>query len=302
MTSDTLLLPSGPGQIAFRLLADHLLVFCRLLGMLVLIPGLNTQALGWQLRATLLVTLAAIITPNVSTEVQAVFNSNQIQQASREEPTFDGSDVIEPEGLASGENRPQLQGHRSFSDWVFACITELCLGLILGIGANLVLQSFRMAGTLLEQQTGMSLGATEAQDLEASETGSGALFFGLGAVLFLIAGGHLLCVSTLLDTFHDFPVGYGSRTSELPIVVAGLIEQSLKLALQLAAPLIATQILVSFCLSYAGSTAPHFNGTGVAVPIRIVTASVVLSLTFSGLSERLLDVIPKVLETTRQTL
>lgn len=284
------------GPLALRVFGDHLLVFCRILGLLVLIPAINAAALGWQFRAILLVTLAAIITPNVSTGVQSILNPGTIQQVSREEPANLESDFAAGRNTSERDQATFATSNGTVASWIYKGLTELCLGLVLGAGANLVMQSFRMAGSLIEYQTGLSLGQTNSPEIEGGETGSGELLFGLGAVLFLIAGGHLLFISTLLGTFREFPVGFGSVSNELPELVASLVEQSLKVALQLAAPVLATQILASYCLAQAGNLAPQFNTTGISNPVRVVAAGIVLCFTLSGLSDRMLDLMPEFLE------
>jgi flagellar biosynthesis protein FliR len=302
MNFQSLVSPADLGLVALRYLVDPLLVFCRILGLLVLIPGINAASLGWHLRAILLITLAAIIAPNVSADVQDLLNPSVIQQASREEPAFEDAAPAESTSDELPATVKSPTRRRSVAGWIHAGLAELCLGLLLGVGANVVIQSFRMLGTLIEQQLGLSLAAGSQSELTDLESGSGELMFWLGSVLFLIAGGHLLFIGTLLDTFREFPVGYGSDHSELNMIAAGLVHQSLKLALQLAAPIIATQILVSCSLSYAGNLAPQFNTTGVSSPIRIVTACVVLSLTLTGLADRIFDAIPAILLTARQSL
>ncbi|MDB5388799.1 MAG: FliR [Planctomycetaceae bacterium] len=294
--------PAELAQFAMRMLAEHLLVFCRLLGLLVLIPGISTAALGWQLRAVLLITLAAIITPNVSRQVQAVLDPDTIQQASREEFAIPDLNPAESGELAGQSASKQTVQGNSISELAHAALAELCLGLMLGCGANLVLQSFRMAGSVIEQQTGLSLGQTGGPESEDGETGSGSLMFVFGGVLFLVAGGHLLCISTLLDTFQEFPVGYGSIASEPAVIIANLVHQSLKLALQLASPIIATQLLVSYTLAHAGNLAPQFNTNAIASPVRIVSACIVLSLTLTGMTERILDTIPVMLQIPQKNL
>jgi len=282
--------------VVLRSLADHGLVFCRLLGLLALIPGISNSALSWQLRGILLLTLAGVITPNVSHDAHSVLTGNAIAQISFEQPAVPGIATIDRDAERGqrDDSTPKFPD-RSWFAWIHLASAELCLGVLLGAGANLVLQGFRMAGALIEQQLGLSIASNNLSSGESEATGTGELFFWLGGALFLIAGGHLLFISTLLDTFRQFPVAYGEIDRHWGEVVVVLVHQSFKLALQLAAPIVATQILASTILSHAGAAAPQFNSLGVTVPLRFAAACLILVLTLSGLTDRLLESIPAML-------
>lgn len=274
------------GFTLIALMADHLLVGCRLVGLLVTLPGCNPSTVPWHLRALLVVVMAGMITPNVSLSARRVLNPVEQQFAMVEFQDTDASSVrnvaaVDLFGLAAG---------------------EVCLGLLLGIGANLILQGFRMAGQLVDQQTGLGLVSAAGIDGEEGGTIFGELLFWMGNLLLLLLGGHLLLVSTLLQTFRTFPPGCGSAPLELVPVAMQLIQQSLGLALQLSAPVIAAQVLVGLIVAHASSAAPQFQNVGTASIVKIVVALGVLTLALTGTTERLIELIPSTQQSVLETI
>ncbi len=258
------------------LLADYLLVGCRLLGLLVTLPACNPSSIPWHFRVLMVVVLAGMITPNVSLSARRVLNPAEQQFAMVQFENTDASSVR----------------HETVTGFLGLAAGEVCLGLLLGIGANLILQAFRMAGQLIDQQTGLGVAATSAVDGAGEGSAFGELLFWIGNLLLVVLGGHLLLVSTLLETFRAFPPGCGNAPVEILPVVLQLIQQSLSLALQLSAPVIAAQLLVGLIAAHATSVAPQFQNVGTGTILKVVVALSVLTLALTGTTERLMELIP----------
>ena len=308
------------GLSVMALLADHLLVGCRLIGLLVTVPACNPASVPWQLRVLLLVVMAGMITPNVSLSARNALDvgsrnrvadtaggdgrlhrNERARQTSHEQQVPAHSFNVD---VKTGSVRPgrELGSPAGILDFLGLAAGEICLGLLLGIGANLILQGFRMAGHLIDQQTGLGLVASAG--IDDGEDGSimGELLFWLGNLLLLLLGGHLLLVSTLLETFRTFPPGCGSTPLEIIPVAGQLIQQSLSLALQLSAPVIAAHILVGLIVAHASSVAPQFQSVGTDTVLKIVIALGVLTLALTGTTERLIELIPGTQQTILQAL
>lgn len=278
------------GLTLMALLADHLLVGCRLLGLLVTVPGCNPSTVPWQLRALLLVVMAGMITPNVSVTARKALQPDERQFVMTQ---FDTD---------AGSVRHEASATRNVGVFLGLAAGEMCLGFLLGIGVNLILQGFRMAGQLIDQQTGLGLVSSSGIDGEEGGSPLGELLFWMGNLLLLLLGGHLLLVSTLLETFRAFPPGCGSAPLEVMPIAMQMVQQSLSLALQLSAPVIAAQILVGLIVAHASSVAPQFQTVGTGSVLKIVVALGVLTLALTGTTERLIELIPGTQQTVLQAI
>ena len=171
------------------LLADHLLVGCRLLGLLITVPGCNPSVVPWQTRALLLVVLAGMITPNVSLSARGALRpaapppramhhtENSIRPVAHE-PQISIDEVAHEGHFTTAVRSPgSIDRSSSVVNFLALAAGEACLGFLLGIGANLIMQGFRMAGQLIDQQTG--LGMLSSAGIDSEEGGSilGELLF-----------------------------------------------------------------------------------------------------------------------------
>lgn len=287
--------------IALRSIADHGFVAIRLLGMLALTPGVNAPSLSLHLRGILIVTLALIVTPNVSIQTQAVLSRDAYAQVSFEQRAAVDANVeldefdSQLDQSSGGFRRIERNSEERFDTgyWIQQSIEELCLGLLLGAGASLVLQGFRMAGSLIEQQIGLPVATNGGNDIDLEGDGNGGeLLQWLGTCLFLCVGGHLIFLSALLDTFNQFPVGYGAIGFSITDVVIGLVHLSVKLAVQIAAPIVVARLLISTLLASAGNSAPSIHSMGLSTIIRVGVGCIFLALCFSSLTSQLIDAMP----------
>ena len=174
--------------------------------------------------------------------------------------------------------------------------SEFVLGLLLGLGAMIVLSGLQLAGQVVDQQIGLQFGSIINPDLGGETAISSQLFFMLGGMAVLLMepiGGHLMLVQTLIETFDAMPVGQAVVFGGTPMLLTEMVHQSLLLAVQVAAPVLATMSLVTVCLGYLGHCVPQFNQLVVGFPIRSAVGILVLAVTLSGVSRVVVDAIPE---------
>ena len=109
-------------------------------------------------------------------------------------------------------------------------------------------------------------------------------------------GGHLMLVQTLIETFDAMPVGQAVIFSGTPMLLTEMVHKSLLLAVQVAAPVLATMSLVTVCLGYLGHSVPQFNQLAVGFPIRAAVGILILAVTLSGVSRVVVDAIPEAIQ------
>ena len=109
-------------------------------------------------------------------------------------------------------------------------------------------------------------------------------------------------VAALVETFQTLPIGEATVSVSAVELLRDLVHQSLVLAVQVAAPLLATMSLVALAMGFLGHTVPQINVLVVGFPIRALTNLLVLSLSMSGVARAVVDVVPKVIDQIRQAL
>lgn len=190
-------------------------------------------------------------------------------------------------------------------DFAWTAGNEFVLGFVLGFGVMIIMSGLQLAGELLDQQSGIAMGEVVNPGFEINGSISGQFLFLLGITVFVCMepmGGHLLVISALVETFQTLPIGEAQVSFAAYEVLRDLVHQSLVLAIQVAAPMLATMALVALAMGFLGHTVPQINVLVIGFPIRVSINLVILTLSFSGIGRAVVDYVPLAIDQLRFVL
>jgi flagellar biosynthetic protein FliR len=200
-------------------------------------------------------------------------------------------------GLAPSVSRPALPG----TTWALAVgiAGELVFGLAMGMALSFTFIAANWAGEIIGQQMGLNLG--EVFDPQFGRNGSivGNLYFMLALAVFLVVGGHREMVRGIHDSFGHLPLlGVGITEGALGLLL-DLLKTATLLALQLAAPMLLTMLVVDLALGFIGKTMPQVNvmSAGISMKPAIGVAVILAALTLTSATVR--DALVDSIETVR---
>ena len=179
---------------------------------------------------------------------------------------------------------------------------EVGVGFALGLGISLLLSGLQLAGSMIDQQLGTSVGTVFNPQLQTEVTLSGEMLHQVGIVVFLVAGGHHPLLSTLVDSFHAVPIGAAWISTDLIDLLSDFVHQSFALAIKVAAPVTATMALVSLGMGMLGRSLPSLNVMIVSFPIRSLLGLFIVGLALPSIAELLAESLPNGIEQLRQAL
>jgi flagellar biosynthetic protein FliR len=295
------LLASGAGTfVAFTFVA------ARLAGLALVGPVFGHPRIPMRLRALLVAALSLVVTPAlVSLDHRSVFERldhdhdgelaiDEVSPAMQ--PQFQTllaqAGKADSDRLSADEFRSSIPIPGHLLEYAWAGLTELAVGLALGLGVMTIFSSLQLAGWLIDQQLGLSLGELFNPDLGINANLSGEILHQFGLAAFFIAGGHVQIVSALLDTFMSLPVGFAWIGPPVYELLAGLVHQSFALAIQVAAPVLATMALVGLALGFLGRTLPQLGAAALGAPVRLFVGLALLGLSLAGIGELLGAALP----------
>ncbi len=159
-----------------------------------------------------------------------------------------------------------------------AMAAELLLGVVIGLGAAVVVAAAEFAGDLLATQIGLS-GASTLDPLNQSTMPVLGQFTQLFMVMILLAmDGHLLMLRALAGSFDVVQAGAGvDLQAGLPAVL-GVGSVLFARGLQFAAPVIAAVTIGNAGLGILARAVPQLNVLMVAFPIQIAIGLTTLAL------------------------
>lgn len=153
---------------------------------------------------------------------------------------------------------------------------EVLIGLAMGMSLALVFTAAQWAGELVTQQMGLSL--SEMYDPRTGGQGGalGHLYWLLAVVVFMGANGHHALLRGVAASFDAVPVMTASSGEPIVALMVALLQSATGLAIQLAAPVFVTMLVVDLALGMVGRTMPQLGMMTAGVTVRSVAGLIVL--------------------------
>ena len=164
------------------------------------------------------------------------------------------------------------------STWLLAAgiAGELLFGIAMGMVLSLVFVAVQWAGEIVGQQMGFNL--SEVFDPQFGAAGSliGEMYFMLTLVIFLAVRGHHSLLIGVHHSFEALPLLSVGINTDVLHLTTGLLQSSTVLAIQLAAPMLVTMLVVDVALGFISKTMPQFNVMTAGLTLRALIGMVVL--------------------------
>ncbi len=156
---------------------------------------------------------------------------------------------------------------------------EALIGLLMGLGVRLVFYAIEMAGQIISTEMGLSMSTIFDPMSQGSPTPIGLAMLQLGTLLFLISGAHHYVLAAFLRSFELSPPGllsFHANAGEVFVRSSGNI---FLVAVQIAAPVMAVNFIVTLTFSILGKAAPSMNVFSESFAARILVGLTLLGLT-----------------------
>jgi flagellar biosynthesis protein FliR len=216
------------------------LVLARIGALVMTAPIFGSQALPRRIRGILAVTLALLITP--------IYLSGSL---------------------------PPVGNTVEFGRLI---INEVLVGLMLGLGLNILFAGIQVAGQVASQMSGLSLADVFNPGFEEDVSVFSQLFYFLTLAVFVAVGGHRIVTEALLQTFAWLPPGKAAIGDSYVEVLVSVLMQSFGLGIRAAAPLLTALMLSNLILGLISRTLPQINVIAVGFGLNSLLALAVLCL------------------------
>lgn len=234
------------------LLYSGMMVFIRAGGLVALLPVFSGQSVPVQIRLAIALVLAYL-------------GAAQVQLGSAIPP-----DVI---GL------------------IAVAVRELFIGLLMGFTIRLIFYAVEFAGQVMSTEIGLSV-SSQIDPISHNDSSSvGTALFYLGSLLFLLSGCHHAVFLAFLRSFEIAPVGALALHRSVAEVFVAATGNIFLLALQMAAPLLAVNFVVTFAFVILGKAAPSINVFSESFSVRVLTGIILLGLTLGLTAQAVLNAL-----------
>jgi flagellar biosynthetic protein FliR len=180
----------------------------------------------------------------------------------------------------AGSGAVQPVSFTPISGFLALIFGELWISFMLGISLRLAIWILSIVGSVVAQTIGLAQFIGIALQFEA-QTISANLLAMAGATLLLSANYHIYALASLLGLYETVPVG--AYASLDPSFVVDGFFAGFRLAITLAWPFVAVNLIYNICLGFINKALPQLMVAFVGAPFMVGAGLVLLTVSIGGL-------------------
>lgn len=161
-------------------------------------------------------------------------------------------------------------------DMLLSMMKEFAVGFAMGFVIQLFMSIFHTGGELIDLQMGISMALMYDPTTNSQISISGNLITTMYTLLFFITNSHISLLAIATKSFDVIPIGLGSINHKVGIYVIELFGYILIYAVQLALPIIVTEIIVEVAVGILMRVVPNINVFVVNLQLKLVVGIIVL--------------------------
>lgn len=159
---------------------------------------------------------------------------------------------------------------------------ELGVGIVLGVGMNMVFASAQLAGQIIGQMSGMQASDIFNPTLGASIPLFAQLLDLMMVTIFITIGGHQMVLGALMQTFQEMPVTQIQWESGSMLVIVDILSSAFVLGIKIAAPVTVTMLVSLVVLGLVGRALPQMNLQQIGFSLNALLALFVIAVTMGA--------------------
>ncbi len=165
---------------------------------------------------------------------------------------------------------------------------EILFGVAMGMILSFTFIAAQWAGEMMGQQMGFNLSEVFDPQFGSQSSIIGELYFMLTLVIFLVLNGHHVILLGIRDSFAHLPVLSVGIDANIFNMLLAMLSSGTNLAIQLAAPMLLTMLVVDLALGLIGKTMPQLNVMTAGMSLRSGVGILVIIVGL-GLSSRVIE-------------
>ena len=168
-------------------------------------------------------------------------------------------------------------------------VTELVIGVFIGTSARLIMSALHVAGTVISFQSSLGFAQTVDPTARSQSAIVVSLLNMLGVVLIFATGLHYMLLRALVDSYDLFPPAALPPVGDFAELAVGFVAKSFALGFQLATPLVAYGMVFYICLGLLGRLMPRVQLFFIVMPLQILLSLAILMIVMPAIMLWFLD-------------
>jgi flagellar biosynthetic protein FliR len=161
-------------------------------------------------------------------------------------------------------------------DLLLSLMREFAVGFAIGFIMQMFLTVFHYGGELIDMQMGLGMAHMYDPSTNSQVSITGNITTSMFILLFFITNSHMTMMALAAKSYNVVPIGVEGVSGKIGIFMAELFGYILIYALQLALPIIVTEILTEVAVGILMRVVPNINVFVVNIQLKVIVGLVVL--------------------------
>ncbi len=195
---------------------------------------------------------------------------------------------------------PEVPAH--LMEFCLRLVLELGVGFAMGFIMQLFFMIIQVGGEVIDAQMGLTMAQVYDASSQVNMTVTASLLNVLMVLLFFAENGHYTMIRLFLSAQNVIPYGQAGFGQAVASAVAEVFLSCMVLAIKLAFPILAAELLGELGMGVLMKAIPQINAFVINIELKVIIGLVLLFLFLSPISEFLLNAESEMLEQMGQIL
>ena len=164
----------------------------------------------------------------------------------------------------------------SIIEFIGAMLQGFIMGIVIGFIMQMFLSVFQLGGQFIDMQMGLSMASMYDPATKANVTVTGNILTSMYVLIFFVSNAHLALFSVVIQSFQVVPLGLGSVSDRVGVYIIELMYYIFIYALQVAIPIIVTELISEFAVGILMRLVPNINVFVINIQIKVMIGFVVI--------------------------
>lgn len=161
-------------------------------------------------------------------------------------------------------------------EFIGAMLQGFIIGIVIGFIMTLFLSVFQLGGEVIDMQMGLSMASMYDPATKANISVTGNLLTSMYVLIFFISNAHLALFTVVIKSFQVIPLGIGQVSEQVAVFFIELMYYIFIYAVQLAIPIIVTEIIAEFAVGILMRLVPNINVFVINIQIKVFIGLIVV--------------------------
>ena len=188
----------------------------------------------------------------------------------------------------------------SLSQLIIYALMETLTGLVFGFITNMCFNSLKIAGSLIDQQLGLSMANIYDPNTNTQNTLIETILYWLGVMIFFSMNGHHQLIAGIQNSFNLVKVGQLILSGNFDYVI-NVFVQCFIIGIKIAVPMILSLLIAELLIGFISKSVPQLNVMVVSMPLKLLMGIIFIMIALPFLINKmhhLFNQIPSILDGT----